>query len=283
MAYFKNKLYHAMSVDIEEYYQVSAFEKILSEKDFESLPKRASYATHLLLDLFFDKNVKATFFTLSNLAKNEKSLIKRIINEGHELASHGVKHDRVRNLTAEQFFNDIYESKQVLEDISGVRIIGYRAPSFSIGQDTPWAYDMLIKAGYQYSSSIHPIKHDHYGDANAPLDIHKPILNENFYEFPITVLELGQKRLPIGGGGWFRLMPFWLYRRLLHKAVNSNRPMIFYTHPWEYDADQPVIKGLPLKTRFRHYVNLSRTHNKLSQLLELYNWTRCDNIIGKIR
>ena len=280
---FIRNIPNAMSIDIEEYFSVSAFENILTSEAKECLPKRAAYATHKLLDLFADKKIKATFFTLSSLAETEKSLIHRIIADGHELASHGIKHDRVRDLTAEQFFDDITRSKHTLEDISGVSVTGYRAPSFSIGKDTPFAYDMLIKAGYAYSSSSHPIKHDHYGDDTAPLDIHRPIADANFYEFPITVLEYFGRRFPIGGGGWFRLMPFFIYKALWHKASNAGRPLIFYTHPWEYDPQQPAIPNLPLKTRFRHYVNLSRTYYKLSELLEHYHWTRCDKIIEKYK
>jgi polysaccharide deacetylase family protein (PEP-CTERM system associated) len=280
---FIRNIQNAMSVDIEEYFFVSAFENIVSLDAKNNLPKRAAYATHKLLDLFAEKNIKATFFTLSSLGETEKSLIHRIIAEGHELASHGIKHDRVRDLTAEQFFDDITRSKHTLEDISGVSVTGYRAPSFSIGKDTPFAYDMLIKAGYTYSSSSHPIKHDHYGDDTAPLEIHKPIAGADFYEFPITVLECFGRRLPIGGGGWFRLMPFFIFEALLKKASRAGRPLIFYTHPWEYDPEQPVIPNLPLKTRFRHYVNLSRTYSKLSLLLEQYHWTRCDKIIEKYK
>ncbi len=272
---------NAMTVDVEEYYSVSAFEGIISPEAQLALPKRAAYATHKLLDLFHEKHIKATFFTLSSLAETEKSLIERIIAEGHELASHGIKHDRVRDLTANQFFDDIVRSKQTLEDISGTLVTGYRAPSFSIGKDTPFAYNMLIKAGYRYSSSSHPIKHDHYGDETAPMDIHKPIHDADFYEFPITVLECFKKRLPIGGGGWFRLMPFFIYERLIKKASHSKRPLMFYTHPWEYDDTQPVIPNLPWKTHFRHYVNLSRTYGKLSSLLNQYHWTRCDKVLEK--
>lgn len=271
---------NAMTVDVEEYFQVSAFENILSDQDKQQLPRRVAYATNKLLDLFAQKAIKATFFTLSSVAITEKALIKRIVAEGHELASHGIKHDRVRDLTAQQFFDDITQSKQTLEDISGTSVIGYRAPSFSIGADTPFVYDMLISAGYLYSSSVHPIKHDHYGDENANLNIHKPIDNYNFYEFPITVLEYGHKRFPIGGGGWFRLMPFFIYKQLIKKASHAQRPLMFYTHPWEYDPEQPRINNLPFKTKFRHYINLSRTYNKLSALIDMYPWTRCDIIIN---
>jgi peptidoglycan-N-acetylglucosamine deacetylase len=273
------KKYHAMTIDVEEYYSVSAFDTILSPEERLNLPNRVAYATHKLLDLFDEKNIKATFFTLSSVAEVERTLIQRIITEGHELASHGIKHDRVVTLTEQQFYDDIIRSKKTLEDISGTQVTGYRAPSFSINKDTPFAYDMLIKAGYHYSSSSHPIKHDHYGDETARLDIHKPIIDADFYEFPITVLEFCGKRLPIGGGGWFRLMPFFIYEYLLKTASNSQRPLIFYTHPWEYDPEQPIIPNLPLKTKFRHYINLSRTYGKLSKLLDQYHWTRCDAVI----
>lgn len=271
----------ALTIDVEEYFQVSAFEHILSNQDKVQLPKRAADTTHQLLDLFYDKEVKVTFFILSSLAETEKSLIKRMVSEGHEIASHGIKHDRVRDLTADQFLEDITTSKKILEDISGTSVTGYRAPSFSIGKDTPFAYDMLIKAGYSYSSSSHPIKHDHYGDETAPLNIHKPVPDYDFYEFPVTVLDSFGKRWPIGGGGWFRLMPFWIYKKLIAKAAAAKRPLMFYTHPWEYDPDQPVIRNLPLKTKFRHYVNLSTTYNKLSQLIDQYHWTRADEVLKK--
>lgn len=269
----------AMTIDLEEYFQVSAFEGILSGQEKSALPRRAAYVTHELLDLFYDKEIKATFFILSSLAEVEKSLIRRIADEGHEIASHGIKHDRVRDLTADQFYQDITISKHTLEDVSGKAVTGYRAPSFSIGTDTPFAYEMLIKAGYQYSSSSHPIKHDHYGDESAPMDIHKPYPEQDFYEFPVTVLDYYGKRWPVGGGGWFRIMPFWVYKTLLSKAIHTKKPLMFYTHPWEYDPEQPRIKGLPLKTKFRHYMNLASTFEKLSQLLDQYHWTRADSIL----
>jgi len=278
--YHRHPTLHALTFDLEEYFQVSAFEGLLSSENKEQLPRRAAYITHKILDLLCERQMSATFFTLSSVALYEKTLIQRIVTEGHELASHGVQHDRVRDLTEKAFYDDITQAKKTLEDISGITVNGYRAPSFSIGADTPFAYDMLIKAGYHYSSSIHPIQHDHYGDVNAPLDIHKPRPDHNFYEFPITILQKWGRHIPVGGGGWFRMMPFFIYKNLLRQASKAKRPLMFYTHPWEYDPDQPKIQNLPFKTSFRHYVNLSRNFSKLEKLLGLYQWSRCDDVLN---
>ena len=273
-----SRLYrHGLSIDVEDYYDVSAFENILSSEDKNQLPIRVHHSTHKLMDILGDKNIKATFFTLGKVAKAHPAMIKRMTEEGHEVASHGMNHIRVRNQSAEEFFDDILETKKRLEDISGTEVIGYRAASFSMGKDTPFAYDKLIEAGYTYSSSINPIAHDHYGDATALRQAHFVREGSDFIEIPVSVAHIMHRRIPAGGGGWFRLMPYFIYKRLLNNIIKDNIPLIFYTHPWEFDPEQPRIPNLPFKTRFRHYVNLGRTISKLNALCDDYRWGKiCD-------
>ena len=204
-------------------------------------------------------------------------MIKKIADAGHEIAVHSMYHKRVRDMNENEFYQDITDAKKMLEDLTGQKVIGYRAPSFSIGSDTPFFYDALEKAGYKYSSSINPIKHDHYGDPKAPRDAFYPE-GSKILEIPVTTAKYFGKRIPAGGGGWFRFMPYWFYKRLLKQVTKENRPIIFYTHPWEFAPDQPVIKGLTAKTKFRHYINLNIMHKKFDKLCKDYEWGRMDRV-----
>ena len=270
---------NAMTVDVEDYFQVSAFEPYISRDDWQSLPHRVEKNTHLVLDLFAQHEVKATFFTLGWVADNYPQLIHRIVAEGHELASHGYEHIRVTQQTAEDFYVDIVETKKLLEDLGGTAVTGYRAASYSIGKHNTWAFEQLQKAGYQYSSSVYPIRHDIYGWPEAQRFRFNPKNAPDLLEIPITTLEFKGKRFPCGGGGYFRLFPYSLSRYALNKVNRQDQQAcIFYFHPWEIDPAQPRQQGLNAKTRFRHYLNLTRMEHRLDRLLHDFNWGRMDNI-----
>lgn len=270
---------NAMSVDVEDYFQVSAFEPNISRSDWDHLDCRVEKNSIKVLELFDQYNVKATFFTLSWVAERYPQLIQTIVQNGHELASHGMDHKRVTQQTPAEFQLDITESKKRLEDISGQEVQGYRAASYSITKDTYWALEILQEAGYRYSSSIYPIKHDLYGIPEAPRFTYKPINNSQFLEIPISTLQIGQTNYPCGGGGYFRLLPYpvsrWAIRQLNSKFQQSS---IFYFHPWELDPDQPRQQNISFKTRFRHYLNLGKMENRMRCLLNDFHWDSMKNV-----
>ncbi|MGR9117600.1 MAG: XrtA system polysaccharide deacetylase [Gammaproteobacteria bacterium] len=274
-----NTISNAMTVDVEDYFQVSAFEKYIDRNTWDKLPQRADYNTQRILDLFAQYNVKATFFTLGWIAERHPDLVRRIVNEGHELACHGYEHNRVTEQTPEQFRDDIIKTKALLEDIGGKEILGYRAASYSIGVNNLWAHQILRDAGFKYSSSIYPVKHDLYGMPDAPRFIFAPLEDLSFKEIPITTLSIGNKNLPCGGGGFFRLYPYfvskWAFNRINKKEHQSG---IFYFHPWEIDFDQPRQTGIGLKTRFRHYLNLDKMEGRIIRLLKDFNWDTMEHI-----
>jgi len=270
---------NAMTVDVEDYFQVSAFEPYIAKAQWDTLPHRVEVNTHKILDLFKEKNIKATFFTLGWLAERYPDLIKRIVTDGHELACHGYDHTRVTEQTPEQFRNDVSKTKKLLEDLSGEQVNGYRAASYSICANNLWALNVLQEEGFKYSSSIYPVKHDLYGIPDAPRFIYEPIENQNFKEIPITTVRFGDKNFPCGGGGFFRFYPYalskWAFNRVNHQ---ENEPGIFYFHPWEIDPEQPRQHGLSLKTRTRHYLNLHRMENRIKRLLTDFNWDTMENV-----
>jgi len=270
---------NAMTIDVEDYFQVSAFAPHISKEHWPTLPCRVEKNVDRILSLLDQSGVKATFFTLGWIAERYPEMVKRIVSEGHELASHGYSHQRASEQTESEFYDDVSQSKALLEQISGQVVLGYRAPSFSIGSNNLWALDVLLNAGYKYSSSIYPIKHDHYGMPNAPRFAFYPNGKDGLLELPITTLRIMQRNFPAGGGGYFRLFPYQISRWLL-KQVNQNdqQSAIFYFHPWELDPDQPKQKNIGFKTRFRHYVNLHRTENRLKALTKDFLWDRMDKI-----
>ncbi|AZP14500.1 DUF3473 domain-containing protein [Undibacterium parvum] len=270
---------NAMTIDVEDYFQVSAFAPHISKELWPTLPCRVEKNVDRILSLLDQSGVKATFFTLGWIAERYPEMVKRIVSEGHELASHGYSHQRASEQTASEFYADVSQSKALLEQISGQVVLGYRAPSFSIGSNNLWALDVLLNAGYKYSSSIYPIKHDHYGMPHAPRFAFYPNGKDGLLELPITTLRIMQRNFPAGGGGYFRLFPYQMSRWLL-KQVNQNdqQSAIFYFHPWELDPNQPKQKNIGFKTRFRHYVNLDRTENRLKALTKDFLWDRMDKI-----
>lgn len=277
------KKLNAMTVDVEDYFHVSAFEKYIERSSWDSLECRVEGNVDRILSSFADKGVKGTFFTLGWVAKKYPEMTKRIVAEGHELASHGWEHTRVTEQTPEQFAADIRKAKDVLEDISGQPIYGYRAASYSIDKTNLWAHDILRDAGHLYSSSIAPIKYAQYGIADAPRFAHyrrgdkmvSGLVENAILEIPITTVALPNKNIPCGGGGWFRLYPYkmskWALQWVNH---HDDEPCVFYYHPWEIDLEQPKQQNLDWKTRFRHYQGLKRMEGKVDRLLSDFRWGR---------
>jgi polysaccharide deacetylase family protein (PEP-CTERM system associated) len=271
---------NAMSVDVEEYFQVAAFERQVQKDDWGSYPSRVEWNTGRVLDLFAAKGVRATFFVLGWVAERHPALIRRIVAEGHELASHGYDHTRVIYMDERVFREDVVRTKGILEEVGGVRVRGYRAPSYSIGAGNLWALDVLQETGHVYSSSIYPIRHDLYGMPEAPRFAFR-VREQAILEIPVTTVEWGGSKLPAGGGGFFRLLPYAAYHWALRRVNGRDRqPGIFYFHPWEVDAQQPRIANAPLKSRFRHYVNLGTMEARLARLLEDFQWGRVDEVFG---
>ena len=269
---------NAMSVDVEDYFQVSAFENRICRSDWHQHESRVRANVERILDLFDQHRVKATFFTLGCLAEQYPEMVLDIVNQGHELASHGWDHRRVTSLTPDEFRQDIARSKSLLEDISATAVKGYRAPSYSIGESNLWALDVLADEGYQYSSSIVPIKHDHYGMPGASRFSHR-VAGGRLLEIPITTTSLMNRNINCGGGGWFRLFPYAFSKWALSKVnTQEEQPCIFYFHPWEIDPAQPVIDNVSARTRFRHYLNLNRMYGRLGSLLNDFEWGRMDEV-----
>jgi len=274
------RLVNAMSVDVEDYFQVQAFAGQVGRDQWEGLERRVEPNTETVLQMFSDFGVKATFFALGWVAERHGSLIRRIVAEGHELASHGFAHRRADEQTPDEFRADVRRAKKVLEDVSGARIRGYRAATFSIGARNLWAFEVLAEEGYAYSSSVYPIRHDLYGMPAAPRFAFYPDGRDGIEEFPITTLRLANLNLPCGGGGYFRLLPYPLSRWALRRVNEVDRgPCIFYFHPWEIDPSQPRIAGASWKTRFRHYTNIERMEARLRRLLRDFAWDRIDRVL----
>ena len=271
---------NALTIDVEDYFQVSAFAPYIKRSEWNTRECRIERNVGRILDNLLKRDTKATFFTLGWIAERYPALIRRIVAEGHELASHGYGHERASDLTEVAFYEDIRVAKQILEDMCGVEVKGYRAPSFSIGQGNLWAFDSLVRAGYQYSSSVYPIQHDHYGMPDSPRFAYR--VRPELLEIPVTTLRIFNKNLPSSGGGYFRLLPYFISKWMLNRVNSDDRqPGIFYFHPWEIDADQPRVSGVDSKTRFRHYVNISRMEGKINQLLGDFKWGRMDEIFLK--
>lgn len=269
---------NAMSVDVEDYFQVSAFESHIDRTDWDTLPCRVEGNTDRILQLFADHDVKATFFTLGWVAERYPQLVRRMIEGGHEVASHGYSHVRVTNQSPEAFRADVVRTKALLEDVSGQEVQGYRAASYSIGASNLWALDVLAETGHRYSSSIYPIRHDLYGMPEAP----RFAFQANggaMLEVPVTTVELFRRNYPCGGGGYFRLLPYAMSRWAMRRVnEHDGQSCVFYFHPWELDPEQPRQAGLGFKTRFRHYLNLRRMEQRLSRLLEDFRWDRMDRV-----
>lgn len=267
---------NAFTIDVEDYFQVSAFAPHIPRTDWAIRECRVERNVDCILTMLDEHDTKATFFTLGWIAERYPEIVRNIVRNGHELASHGYGHERASDQTPESFFADINVAKLILEELSGAEVKGYRAPSFSIGEKNLWAFECLERAGYRYSSSIYPIHHDHYGMPNAPRHAHNV---GGLIEIPATTLRFLNRNWPASGGGYFRLMPYELSRWMIERINRVDQiPAVFYFHPWEVDVEQPRIPGISTKTRFRHYVNIHRMERRLNRLLADFGWGRMDHL-----
>ena len=271
---------NGLSVDVEEWFQVGAFERVIDKGDWPRLESRVEANTGAVLDLFAAAGVSATFFTLGWVAERCPALMRRIVAAGHEVASHGVDHARVFTMTPAQFRADLRRARTLLEDAAGVQIVGYRAPSFSIDTRTPWAHEVLAEEGYAYSSSVAPVRHDHYGWPEAPRFAFRPVAGAELVELPVTTARIGGRNLATGGG-FFRLFPAALTNWAVRQANGEGRPAIFYFHPWEIDPGQPRVVDAPLKSKLRHYSRLGAMAGKLRTLAACHAWGRIDAIAAR--
>lgn len=273
---------NAMTVDVEDYFQVQSFAGCVPRDRWDAFPARVADNTNRVLDQFAGAGIRATFFTLGWVARRQPALIRRIVAEGHELASHGWDHTRADTQDPAGFQADVSRTRALLEDLGGVAVRGYRAATFSIGPRNPWAFAVLAAAGYAYSSSVNPIRHDLYGNPHAPRVPYRPDAS-GLWEIPMTTLRAAGRNLPCSGGGYFRLMPYSCFRFALRRVNQAEaRPGIFYFHPWEVDPDQPRIAGAGWKSRFRHYTNLHRMSGRLDRLLADFAWDRMDRVFAPI-
>lgn len=270
----------AMTVDLEDYFQVQAFADRIPRASWESIPRRVEANTERILARFAEAGVHATFFTLGWIAERHAPLIRRIVDAGHELASHGYDHVRADRLDETAFRADVGRTRRLLEDLGGVAVRGYRAPTFSIGAGNLWAFRALEAEGYAYSSSVYPVRHDLYGMSDAPRFPFRPT-GGALWELPMTTLPVAGRNLPWSGGGYFRLVPYALYQRGLARTLRRDRrPGIFYFHPWEIDPAQPVIAGAALRSRLRHRLNLTAMEGRIRRLLRDFAWDRMDRIFA---
>ncbi|MET4132090.1 polysaccharide deacetylase family protein (PEP-CTERM system associated) [Porphyrobacter sp. MBR-155] len=270
---------NGLSVDVEDWFQVGAFENVIARGEWESIRTRVEDNVYRVIDLLAEADVRATFFTLGWVAQRHPNMIRRIADAGHELASHGYDHARVFTLDRPAFAEDIRKAREIIEDCAGVAVTGYRAPSFSIDHRTPWAFAELAAQGYAYSSSVAPVAHDHYGWPEAPRFAFRPLSWSSLVELPVTTALLGGRRVAAGGGGFFRVLPYAFSRWAIRQANREEgRPAVFYFHPWEVDPDQPRMPHAPMRSRLRHYTGLSRMAGKLRELVNEFRWGRMDMI-----
>ncbi|MFV0645014.1 MAG: XrtA system polysaccharide deacetylase [Sphingomonadaceae bacterium] len=277
----KKGIVSGLSVDVEDWFQVGAFEKVIDRDNWDQLECRVERNVERILALFAETGVSATFFTLGWVAERYGPLVRRISEMGHESASHGYGHERVFQIGPERFADDIDRSRKLLQDASGQPVTGYRAPSFSIDQRTPWAHEILAERGYRYSSSVAPVVHDHYGWPDAPRFAFHPLADSDLIEIPVTTAMLGSKRVAAGGGGFFRVLPYSFSRWAIRQVMQQDsQPAIFYFHPWEVDPRQPRVSKAPIRSRLRHYTSLDHMEHKLRRLLDDFSWGRMDGLIG---
>ena len=264
---------HCLSFDVEEHFQVSAFWSEARRRQWDTYESRVESNTRKLVDLLAQHGTKATFFVLGLVAERYPGLVRLLVGQGHEIASHGYGHELITEQTPRMFRNDVRKAKGILEDICGKRVYGYRAPSFSITKETQWAIPILTEEGYLYDSSIFPVLHDRYGMPNANPSVH--LLRGEagvMWEVPPSTATILGTRLPVAGGGYFRLFPYPILRQLLRRIEKSGHPLVMYLHPWELDPDQPKMQGSSV-SKFRHYMNLHKTEARLRVLLEDFCFT----------
>lgn len=271
---------NAFTVDVEDYFQVEAFKTVVDRECWDAMASRVEHSTAGILDLLSQAGVKGTFFVLGWIAERHPDLVRKIHADGHEVASHGYGHERAQAQSPDQFRNDIRKAKQLLEQICGARVRGYRAPTFSIARDNWWAYDILADEGFDYSSSVYPISHDLYGSPDAPTVPFRPA-DSHILEIPLSTVALGKRNFPCSGGGYFRLLPYPVSRWCMARSCDQrDAPIVFYCHPWEFDEGQPRIRA-GFKASFRHYTNISRMKDRVSMLLDDFRWGRMDEAFSR--
>jgi len=261
---------NSLTIDVEDYFHVSAFDGLSNPDTWDTFPSRVEANTRRLLDILAHHSVQATFFVMGWVAERHPRLVREIVAAGHEIGCHSYLHRRIYELGPDRFQEDTRKAKAILEDITGTPVHAYRAPSYSITKASLWALDILAELGFTIDSSIFPIHHDLYGIPDAPRFPYV-IDGINMIEYPLsTALFLGRK-IPVAGGGYFRLFPYWFTQTMLHRInVQEGQPFVFYLHPWEIDPEQPRMAGASWKSRFRHYNNLTKTENRLHRLLAAF-------------
>lgn len=269
-----------LSVDIEEWFHPEAIQHLFESDSWESNETRVEANVNILLNLFNRKNATATFFVLGWVARKHPKMIKKIIEEGHEIASHGNSHKMITQLSPKEFEKDLQESIRILEDVTGQKVLGFRAPTFSIVKETQWAWEIMLKLGLKYDSSVYPIWHDRYGIPDAPRSYYTCLEKDGqqLLEFPMPTLKIFHKNFPFGGGGYLRIFPLWFTRYAIKKFNQEGKPAIIYMHPWEFDPNQPKLELGFLQGK-RHYYNISKNKLKLTKLLDIYSWTSFQDYI----
>jgi polysaccharide deacetylase family protein (PEP-CTERM system associated) len=270
---------HCLSFDVEEHFQVSAFESPMRRRHWDVYESRVERNTSRVLNILALHETRATFFILGWVAERFPHLVKQIASAGHEIASHGYQHELITAQNPASFRDDVRKAKSILEQIISGPVYGYRAPSFSITKETTWAISILAEEGYMYDSSIFPVLHDRYGIPTASPYVHQLKTESGIlWEVPPSVVRLMGLNVPVAGGGYFRLYPYFLLRQLLCRTASGDVPLVMYLHPWELDPDQPRMDG-PLLSRIRHYLNLSRTENRLNKLLTDFDFAPICSVI----
>ena len=275
-------LLHAMTIDVEDYYMVSAFNASLAREDWHKQASRVEDNTRRLLDIYAARDINITWFVLGMVAEKHPDLIRELHRAGHEIASHGYSHKLIYEQSQQEFHEETRRSKSILEDITGEPVRGYRAASYSITQKSLWALDSLVELGFDYDSSIFPVHHDRYGIPDAPRAIHRAAAPNggSIIEYPLSTATFSSLRIPIAGGGYFRIYPYWLTRMLWQRAIRETRqPQVFYLHPWELDPEQPRMPDLSLLSRFRHYINLHRCEGRLERHMDSFRFGTMAEII----
>ncbi|MBA3014499.1 MAG: DUF3473 domain-containing protein [Proteobacteria bacterium] len=256
-----------LTIDVEDYYQVSAFDDVVDPAAWDGMPSRVERNTQVILDILDGHQVKATFFIVGWIAERYPALVQSIVDRGHDIGCHSYRHRRIYTLTPQEFREDTKKAKDILEAISGREVVSYRAPSYSITRKSLWALDILEELGFKYDSSIFPIRHDIYGIPDAPRFKYK-LPDHEMIEFPISTAKVFGRNIPAAGGGYFRLFPYWLTKILLTKINrDEQQPFVFYLHPWEVDPGQPRIHAAKPLSKFRHYNNLNKTAIRFDRLL----------------
>jgi polysaccharide deacetylase family protein (PEP-CTERM system associated) len=269
---------HALSVDLEEYFQIHALSDVVAVNTWDTFATAANENTRKILDLFDEASVSATFFCLGWIAERDRPLIREIHARGHEIACHGHLHQLISTQTPDSFREDVSRAKSILEDCTGARVLGYRAPTYSITARTLWALDVLEDLGFSYDSSIFPIYHDNYGIPDAPRHPHR-LPGRSLVEFPISTLQIGSLNIPVSGGGYFRLLPYPLTRTALRHLQKRGETFIFYIHPWEINHRTPRLRGMTLRSRFRTYIGIGRALGRLRSLVRDFPFTTVQEVL----